>query len=68
MAGKKFYKGISCNMLTLSEKGIKQIKQSTESSKNVETEREKETKKEIKTETGGEKHSPTRFKDIDMFR
>lgn len=34
----------------------------------METEREKETKKEIKTETGGEKDSPTRFQDIDMFR
>lgn len=53
---------------SLQEKGIKQIKQSTENSKNVETEREKETKKEIKIETGGEKDSPTRFKDIDMFR
>ena len=56
---------------SLQEKGIKQIKQSTENSKNVETEREKETKKEIKTEIGGEKDtkgSPTRFKDIDMFR
>ena len=56
---------------SLQEKGIKQIKQSTENSKNVETEREKETKKEIKIETGGEKDtkgSPTKFKDIDMFR
>lgn len=53
---------------SLQEKGIKQIKQSTENSNNVETEREKETKKEIKIETGGEKDSPTRFKDIDMFR
>lgn len=53
---------------SLQEKGIKHIKQSTENSKNVETEREKETKKEIKTEIGGEKDSPTRFKDIDMFR
>lgn len=53
---------------SLQEKGIKLIKQSTENSKNVETEREKETKKEIKIETGGEKDSPTRFKDIDMFR
>lgn len=56
---------------SLQEKGIKQIKQSTENSKNVETEREKETKKEIKTETGGEKdtrESPTKFKDIDILR
>ena len=56
---------------SLQEKGIKQTKQSTEDSKNVETEREKETKKEIKTETGGEKDtkgSPTKFKDINMFR
>lgn len=53
---------------SLQEKGIKQIKQSTENSNNVETEREKETKKEIKIETGGEKDSSTRFKDIDMFR
>ena len=56
---------------SLQEKGIKQIKQSTENSKNVETEREKETKKEIKIETGGEKDtkgSPTKFKDIDILR
>lgn len=56
---------------SLQEKGIKQVKQSTENSKNVETEREKETKKEIKIEIGGEKDTregPTRFKDIDMFR
>lgn len=53
---------------SLQEKGIKQIKQSTENSKNVEIEREKETKKEIKTETGGEEDSPTRFKDIDILR
>ena len=55
----------------LQEKGVKQFKESTEKSKNVETEREKETKKEIKTETGGEKDtkgSPTKFKDINMFR
>lgn len=56
---------------SIQEKGIKQVKQSTENSKNVEIEREKETKKEIKIETGGEKYtkgSPTKFKDIDILR
>lgn len=51
----------------LQEKGIKDKKESIEKSKNVETEREKELKKEIKTETGGEinaKESPREFKNF----
>lgn len=50
----------------LQEKGIKPSKQSTEDAKNVETEREKELKKEIKIEIGGEKNAsegPRKFKD-----
>lgn len=52
---------------SLQEKGIKPSKQSTESTKNVETEREKELKKETKTETGGEKNAseiPRQFKNF----
>ena len=51
----------------LQEKGVKPSKQSTENTKNVETEREKELKEEIKTETGGEKNaskSPRKFKNF----
>lgn len=50
----------------LQEKGIKQIKESTYKAKNVETEREKESKIEIKTEGGeeNEKSSPTKFKNF----
>ena len=47
----------------LQEKGVKPSKQSTENTKNVETEREKE----LKTETGGEKNaseSPRQFKNF----
>lgn len=50
----------------IQEKGIKLSKQSAENTKNVETEREKELKEEIKTETGGEKdanESPRKFKN-----
>lgn len=50
----------------LQEKGIKLSKPFTENTKNVETEREKETKEEIKTDMGGEKNaneSPRTFKD-----
>ena len=50
----------------LQEKGIKQFKESTEKSKNVETEREKEAKEEIKIETGGEENAregPRKFKN-----
>ena len=52
---------------SLQEKGIKPSKQSTENTKNVETEREKELKEETKTETGGEKNaseSPRKFKNF----
>ena len=51
----------------LQEKGIKPSNQSTESTENVETEREKELKKETTTETGGEKNaseSPRQFKNF----
>ncbi len=51
----------------LQEKGIKPSKQSTENTKNVETEREKELKEETKTEAGGEKNaseSPRQFKNF----
>lgn len=51
----------------LQEKGVKPSKQSTENTENVETEREKELKEEIKTETGGEKNaskSPRKFKNF----
>lgn len=50
----------------LQEKGIKQFKESTEKSKNVETEREKEVKEEIKIEKGGEENAregPKKFKN-----
>ena len=50
----------------LQEKGVKQIKESTEKSKNVETEREKEVKEEIKIEKGGEENAregPRKFKN-----
>ena len=42
---------------SLQEKGIKGVKQSTNSSKNVETEKEKQIKEEIKIETGGEDYT-----------
>lgn len=51
----------------LQEKGVKPSKQSTKDTKNVETEREKELKEEIKKETGGEKNtseSPRQFKNF----
>jgi len=51
----------------LQEKGIKPSKQSTENAKNVDTEREKELKEEIKTETGGDENaseSPRKFKNF----
>ena len=51
----------------LQEKGIKPSKQSTESTENVETEREKELKEETKTETGGDENaseSPRKFKNF----
>ena len=41
----------------LQEKGIKAIRKSTENVKIVDTEREKEVKREIKTETGGEENA-----------
>lgn len=50
----------------LQEKGIKQIKESTEETKKVEIEKEKEAKEEIKIETGGEKNAregPRKFKN-----
>ena len=42
---------------SLQEKGIKGVEQSTNSSKNVETEKEKQIKEEIKIETGGEDYT-----------
>lgn len=50
----------------LQEKGVKQIKESTEETKKVEIEREKELKEEIKIEKGGEKNArkgPRKFKN-----
>lgn len=51
----------------LQEKGVNPSKQSTKDTKNVETEREKELKKETKTEAGGEKNAseiPRQFKNF----